>query len=96
MPAYCPPTILHLYRPGGLLTASTVLLAGSAGVVVVTTLFGAGGAGLAAYKMERRLGAVTEFRFLQPKVVEEMNEVQIKKLVSDCVDELGVSADADP
>ena len=50
------------------------MLAGSAGVVVVTTLFGAGGAGLAAYKMERRLGAVTEFRFLQPKVVEEAED----------------------
>ena len=57
---------IGLVTAGGILTASTVLLAGSAGVVVVTTLFGAGGAGLAAYKMDRRLGAVTEFRFLQP------------------------------
>lgn len=43
------------------------LLSGAAGVAVVTSLFGATGAGLAAYKMDRRLADVSEFDFLQPR-----------------------------
>jgi len=44
----------------------TALLSGAAGVVVITSVFGATGAGLAAYKMDRRLADVSEFHFLQP------------------------------
>ena len=51
---------------GGTIVSGTALLAGSTGMLVVGTVFGASGAGLTAYKMDRRLGSVKEFRFLQP------------------------------
>lgn len=51
---------------GGALTATATMLTGTVGVTVVTTVFGATGAGLASYKMDRRLGDVKEFEFEQP------------------------------
>jgi hypothetical protein len=51
---------------GASIVGITAVLQGSIGVTVVTTLFGATGAGLASLKLNRRLGDVQEFEFAQP------------------------------
>ncbi|KAJ9074911.1 Transmembrane and coiled-coil domain-containing protein 4 [Entomophthora muscae] len=48
---------------GSVLGAST-LLAGASGVAVVTSIFGATGAGLAGYRFSRRTGSLKDFSFL--------------------------------
>ena len=52
---------------GGGIATTAAVLQGAIGVTVVTTIFGATGAGLASYKMDRRLGDVKEFEFAQPR-----------------------------
>ncbi len=51
---------------GASIVGITAVLQGAIGVTVVTTLFGATGAGLASLKLNRRLGDVQEFEFAQP------------------------------
>ena len=51
---------------GGGIAGVATALSGTAGIIVVSTLFGATGAGLAGYKMNRRLAGVSEFQFLPP------------------------------
>lgn len=47
----------------GGLAGGTAFLASSAGVILVATMFGATGAGLIGYKLNRRISGLSEFRF---------------------------------
>lgn len=43
--------------------ASAAALGSVAGIAVITSLFGAAGAGLTGYKMKKRVGGIDEFLF---------------------------------
>nr|XP_042100629.1 transmembrane and coiled-coil domain-containing protein 4 isoform X4 [Ovis aries] len=45
-------------------TAGAAALGSAAGIAIMTSLFGAAGAGLTGYKMKKRVGAIEEFTFL--------------------------------
>ncbi|XP_073937265.1 transmembrane and coiled-coil domain-containing protein 4 isoform X5 [Castor canadensis] len=45
-------------------SAGAAALGSAAGIAVMTSLFGAAGAGLTGYKMKKRVGAIEEFTFL--------------------------------
>ena len=55
--------------------ASAAALGSVAGIAIITSLFGAAGAGLTGYKMKKRVGSIDEFLFKpltvsrQPKIV---------------------------
>ncbi|KAI9291559.1 DUF726-domain-containing protein [Neoconidiobolus thromboides FSU 785] len=48
----------------GAVFGASSLLAGTSGIALVTSLFGATGAGLAGYRVSRRIGSIKEFTFL--------------------------------
>ena len=48
---------------GGAIAGGGVFLASSAGILLVASLFGATGAGLIGYKLNRRISSLQEFRF---------------------------------
>lgn len=45
-------------------SAGAAALGSAAGIAIMTSLFGAAGAGLTGYKMKKRVGAIEEFTFL--------------------------------
>lgn len=59
--------------------ASAAALSSVAGIAIITSLFGAAGAGLTGYKMKRRVGGVDEFEFQQ---ITSSNQLAITIAVS--------------
>ena len=58
---------------GTLLGASTAAVLGStAGLAIIGSLFGAAGAGLGGYKMNKRIGALEEFTFQEISQEEDL------------------------
>lgn len=58
------PAVIPLLAPLMGISAGTSFLAGSTGATIFAVLFGAGGAGLAGYKVNRRYRSISTFRFL--------------------------------
>lgn len=58
------PAVIPLLAPLIGISAGTTFLVGSTGATIFAVLFGAGGAGLAGYKVSRRYRSISTFRFL--------------------------------
>jgi hypothetical protein len=81
---------------GSVVAGSSVFLASSAGIFLVASVFGATGAGLIGYKLNRRISGLKEFRFerlsgvsdgtnVRPVTVEESTETQGSMSVHICI-----------